>query len=635
MTMLRGARSGRLTGVRRLISRIMPRSLPVFVVPDLEFVARQGLDLGTGGMESVNNPRQAQVLMVVGSLPKELEKAAALVYAQMPRPRLIFTIGEHDSSFLPPADAVADCNQESFLAGVKRLRQVLAEGAWQPDPPQFEPPVEDDDSGENDSGMAGMDHGMGGMDHSRMQHDKGGMDHSKKDQSQHQGQMNQDQSGEMNHSNMGHDMSGMDHSGMNHDMDHQHKMGHEQSGEMDHLKMDHSQHQGQPEHQAMGHDSGEMDHSKMGHDQPGEMDHSKMQHEMGEMDHSKMGHEQSGEKGHEMGSMDHSKMGHEMGGMHDMSGGGFMSMVAMTKDLPRSADGLPMEWSESPFGPLFRGLPGGLALTMTLDGEVVAGAKLKRGIVSRQLEKEWSGLAATFPERLSKLDPYLPFTYGLLACLALENAYRSAVDPATASARTAALERERILHHLGWFSRLGHLSDYPWLAQDAYRLQAALARAGEVARLKPLEDALKEDILRFVKMARPGFFLKQRFLDVGGLPQNKNGQPESLLELYRQRLAEIEQSIELLAAARTFSLASEPLTCRVDGHATGSAALETPRGRANLAVELQDDRVVSLKLETPSEQRVAALESVTKGKDLSDALLAVAALDLSPWELDR
>ncbi|TAL91889.1 MAG: Ni Fe-hydrogenase III large subunit, partial [Rhodanobacter sp.] len=44
-------------------------------------------------------------------------------------------------------------------------------------------------------------------------------------------------------------------------------------------------------------------------------------------------------------------------------------MVDVTKDLPRSRDGLPMEWVEVPFGPMFPGLPGGLLLTLTLDGD--------------------------------------------------------------------------------------------------------------------------------------------------------------------------------------------------------------------------------------------------------------------------
>ena len=47
-----------------------------------------------------------------------------------------------------------------------------------------------------------------------------------------------------------------------------------------------------------------------------------------------------------------------------------MSMIEVTKDLPRSADGLAMDWMEVPFGPVFPGLPGGLKLTLTLDGDV-------------------------------------------------------------------------------------------------------------------------------------------------------------------------------------------------------------------------------------------------------------------------
>ena len=46
-------------------------------------------------------------------------------------------------------------------------------------------------------------------------------------------------------------------------------------------------------------------------------------------------------------------------------------MIEVTKDLPRSADGLQMDWLEVPFGPVFPGLPGGLKLTLTLDGDGV------------------------------------------------------------------------------------------------------------------------------------------------------------------------------------------------------------------------------------------------------------------------
>ena len=64
------------------------------------------------------------------------------------------------------------------------------------------------------------------------------------------------------------------------------------------------------------------------------------------MDHEH--HEGMKEHGGDSGGHDHMDHG-------DM---GFMSMVEMTKDLPRSSDDLPMEWVAAPFGPLFPGLPG-------------------------------------------------------------------------------------------------------------------------------------------------------------------------------------------------------------------------------------------------------------------------------------
>ena len=95
--------------------------------------------------------------------------------------------------------------------------------------------------------------------------------------------------------------------------------------------------------------------------------------------------------------MDHGTVDHAMHGE-----GGFMSMVAMTADLPRSADGLPMEWFEAPFGPLFPGLPAGLDVTFTLDGDGVASVALTTGVTGRGLEATWVGPVDTFPARLAR-----------------------------------------------------------------------------------------------------------------------------------------------------------------------------------------------------------------------------------------
>ncbi|HEB57411.1 MAG TPA: NADH-quinone oxidoreductase subunit D, partial [Gammaproteobacteria bacterium] len=62
-----------------------------------------------------------------------------------------------------------------------------------------------------------------------------------------------------------------------------------------------------------------------------------------------------------------------------------MSMIDVTKDLPRSGDGLPMEWINAPFGPFFPGLPGGLLLTLTLDGDTVAESDARSLIENRAL----------------------------------------------------------------------------------------------------------------------------------------------------------------------------------------------------------------------------------------------------------
>ena len=79
------------------------------------------------------------------------------------------------------------------------------------------------------------------------------------------------------------------------------------------------------------------------------------------------------------------------------------------------ADGLPMEWLEVPFGPLFTGLPGGLALSLTLDGDTVAKAKLEPGTLWRDLEATWRGPVEGFVERFARLDPLSPAAYRALA----------------------------------------------------------------------------------------------------------------------------------------------------------------------------------------------------------------------------
>ena len=69
--------------------------------------------------------------------------------------------------------------------------------------------------------------------------------------------------------------------------------------------------------------------------------------------------------------------------------------------------------------------------------------------------------------------------------------------------------------------------------------------------------------------------------------------------------------------------------------ALGPLEAETPRGEASLTATLDGGNVVDVMLETPSSRHVQLVEHVAVNRELSDALLGVVSLDLSPWELDR
>ena len=380
-------------------------------------------------------------------------------------------------------------------------------------------------------------------------------------------------------------------------------------------------------------------------------------HHDGHAAHDHTGHGGETEAGDgEMQHGDHAGMSH---GMHM---GGFMSMVEMTRDLPRSADGLPMEWIEAPFGPLFPGLPGGLALTLTLDGDTVARAKLAHGIVVRSPDHSWPGLAADLPDRLAALDPLSPVAYRLLAVRALESVAGTIPDDTTALGRTGALERERAASHLNWLAGLGYLLGDVQLAQAATALQLAVLRAPHASALV----GLRPRAASLARLVRRQPLLARRLRGVGCLTAqvaatlrgptaramgigrdlraddpayralgfapvlHQGGDALARLEL---RLAEIEQSLDLVAAAGTIGPVESVVDMPAEGD--GTASIETPRGGATLRLSARGGDVHRVVLDTPSAAHADLVPAVAAGRELADALVAVASLDLSPWEIDR
>lgn len=382
---------------------------------------------------------------------------------------------------------------------------------------------------------------------------------------------------------------------------------------------------------------------------------------------------------------DHGAHGH--GGEHedhtaDAAGGGhggheemdFMSMVEMTEGTPRSSDGLQMERVEAAFGPLLPGLPGGLSLSFTLDGDTVAGTEAASE--ARGTGGQLYGPAMGFAARLGGTDPLSPFAYRLLAALALEDAAAEIAPDGERLLRLAALETERAASHAGWISGFAYLLGLEPARREAALLEIRLRRLpGGPLRDGTLEpDHLSRDILDAAaglsaRLNRAPL-LRRRLYGVGVLEADEaagvggpvaraaglredlrlgdadyeslgfepvlDGERDAMARL-RIRLAELRQSLRLARDALQLQRGAGPggvsASGRVVDSGSGSASVETPRGPATLRLTVEGGEVVEAGLTAPSEAALALAGPVSEGRELGDALAGVASLDLSPWGL--
>jgi len=355
---------------------------------------------------------------------------------------------------------------------------------------------------------------------------------------------------------------------------------------------------------------------------------------------------------------DHTAMESDMS--HDDSG--FMSMIDITKDLPRSGDGLQMDWLDVPFGPFFPGLPAGLLLNFTLDGDTVAAANVDTLVATKSLLCH-AIPANEFIEKLTALNPLTPNSYRLLACLAIENAAGINIDNSAEKIRLVALEKERIVSHLSWFTLFAEQTGFDWLAQRASSLQQLFMQADikQIIQLKKTFHHLRKRLQRTP-------LLKSRTKNIAPLLVDTNtilygpvarasgirNDSRSKNKLYTElgfttlirlsgdararlqlRLDEIKQSIELIEKANVAMVSANKVhTVSVDTiSGQGQATIETPRGQASLQITLENGLVASAQLETPSTQHMTLVSQLTDQQELGDALVAVGSLDLSPWEI--
>lgn len=369
-------------------------------------------------------------------------------------------------------------------------------------------------------------------------------------------------------------------------------------------------------------------------------------------DHAHHGHDTSASGTSDRPVVDHA--GHEQAG-HDHGSMDFMSMIEVTKDLPRSRDGLPMDWIEVPFGPFFPGLPGGLKLKLTLDGDGVARGTAESlvGISEPPRDVRADG----FVEILSNRMVLAPASYRLLACRALEQAAGTASNGIEVSNRLGALERERIASHLSWLAQLAQQIGFAWLRRRAAFLQQWVQKSGHQQLM-----VLRSELQALTRRLRHTPLLESRLANIGrtamtadlrgpvaraaGCGEDARASEDAYRRLgfepvvrnggdawnrLNVRLAEIEQSLELINAAG--ALGDPALLSVGDASGEGNAVVETPRGRVALRLTLEHGRVSDAQLDTACTGHIGLVPELVLDRELGDALVAVGSLDLSPWEV--
>jgi len=639
--MITGARQGTMSGLRQLVAVSMARDLNAFLIPGPDIARAYGLDIEAAGLQQVASPRHASVLLVVGAIPPALRETAAVIYAQMMRPRALFVLGTKDLSPLPAADVTTGLSRQDLVEGVRQLRRVFTEEAFRPSVSDFDAPV-----------LQIRIEYVCPMHPEVVQDEPGscpkcGMNLIPREAQAGVGHAHADRQTTPTHDHTTH-----------HDMDHDAAVEYvcpmhpevvqSNPGSCPECGMNLESREARTE---PTHDHHHRDHdAAVEHTCP--MHPEVVQSEPGSCPKCGMNlepRERQDTDTHEHAGMNHNAMNHD-----EMA---FMSMIDVTKDLPRSGDDLPMEWIDAPFGPFFPGLPGGLLLTLTLDGDTVARSDVRSLAENLELLHHPPMDTMRFVEKITGMDPLAPVAYRLLACRALENAACIDVPADAAHARAGALERERITSHLGWLALFGQQTGFDWLMQHAASLQLKIQHADlkQVLTLKPVlqslikhlqqtpllksrtagigrltpDHTLRGPVARACGINDDARSTDKTFTALGFTPANrKAGDAFARLHV---RLDEIGHSLTLIEAAGVIELPALANIGDISGK--GEAIVETPRGLTRLQLTMEMGQVTAAQLETPSTFHLGLIKPLIEQQELGDALVAVGSLDLSPWEM--
>jgi Ni,Fe-hydrogenase III large subunit len=283
------------------------------------------------------------------------------------------------------------------------------------------------------------------------------------------------------------------------------------------------------------------------------------------------------------------------------------------------------------------------------------------GTLTRDLQAHWPGPVEGFVERFGRIDPLSPEAYRALAERALLAASGRPADPAAGRVWVRLLESERVASHLAWLARFAFLLGNRSLQERSTALWHQLHEDGDRIAL----ERVRQEARMLVRHVHRTPLLASRLGGVGVLDQmvatqldgpvaRASGSPRDAriddaayqelgfepavlsggdaLARLRLRLAELEQSLDLLLASPADA---RPSRIPPPPEGAGEATVETPRGSATLRIRLDHRDVTQATLHSPSQRLAGLIRTVSEGHELADALLGIASLDLSPWEIDR
>lgn len=581
-------RRGQMSAFKKWISRLASAQYIVLPVPGEEVFRSKGIHLHQLGYEIAANPRQANLMMVAGPINEYLAQKAAIAFVQMPRPRCLVFVEVTRVNHLPPPDFKIQGQANNFIQLKDQLKNFFA-NPFSEEADALKIPFIKEMLEEQENQQQGHQHHHGHGDH---QHGEENDEHEQEDDHSH------------------------------HDYEHQrhHQESNDEKKEDQHEQHSHGEHQGH----------------NIKHDQQEEHEgHQHQEHET--HDHSHEGHE-----GDEHGHGDHG----------DHGGGGFMSMVIMTKDMPPAMDGLRMEHNQAWFGPFFPGLTGGLAFHLMLDGDTVMQVQAEKQL-GQSGWNELCGLPSReLPEKIATINPLAPATYRILAEVALQKLSGNTI-PLTFSQITA-LEKERTGSHLNWLATLGKLTGNHWLYNAAVQALADFQRNNnrhnirrlvqKVLNFKYLKKKLSvgvvpEQLLHHTSgpVARAANLRKDLRADDENY-QKINFQIVTLDEnnawgRFKLRLLEIEQSMDLIQRIENEQLAKAMENSQGIADGSASFALETPQGVTSISLVIKQGKVEQLQLQPVANINLSIATEAVSQMELSEALITIHSLDINPYEI--